>query len=112
MVDELLEEYAQRYHALKTPRKLQWKKNLGIVKVCSIHMKLLELHILWISIFLNQDGWFDVQLELQFEDRSAQFMVSPMHASIIMLFENCSRLVHPNSNSLSLFYHGYWNARL
>ncbi|MCO5567286.1 hypothetical protein L7F22_020976 [Adiantum nelumboides] len=59
VVDNLLEEYAQRYHTLKTPRKLQWKKHLGIVK-----------------------------LELQFEDRAAQFMVSPMHASIIMLFED------------------------
>lgn len=61
VVDHLLEDYAQRYHALKTPRKLQWKKHLGIVK-----------------------------LELQFEDRAAQFMVSPMHASIIMLFEDCA----------------------
>ncbi|KAI5060978.1 hypothetical protein GOP47_0023483, partial [Adiantum capillus-veneris] len=59
VVDNLLEDYAQRYHTLKTPRKLQWKKHLGIVK-----------------------------LELQFEDRAAQFMVSPMHASIIMLFED------------------------
>eukprot|EP00250_Pteridium_aquilinum_P008763 c18193_g1_i1 orf=359-3379(-) len=61
VVDNLLEDYAQRYHALKAPRKLQWKKHLGIVK-----------------------------LELQFEDRAAQFMVSPMHASIIMLFEDCN----------------------
>lgn len=33
VVDELLEEYAQRYHAVKAPRKLQWRKNLGTVKV-------------------------------------------------------------------------------
>lgn len=62
VVDELLEEYAQRYHAVKAPRKLQWRKNLGTVK-----------------------------LELQFEDRSAQFVVSPMHAAIIMHFENQPR---------------------
>ncbi|KAH7437518.1 hypothetical protein KP509_05G076000 [Ceratopteris richardii] len=61
VVEKLLEDYAQKYHELKTPRKLQWKKHLGIVK-----------------------------LELQFEDRAAQFMVSPMHASIIMLFESQS----------------------
>lgn len=60
-VDQLLEDYSQRYHALKAPRKLQWKKHLGIVK-----------------------------LELQFEDHAAQFMVSPMHASIIMQFEGCA----------------------
>lgn len=31
------------------------------------------------------------QLELQFEDRSAQFVVSPMHAAIIMHFEDQTR---------------------
>ncbi|KAL3697240.1 hypothetical protein R1sor_011316 [Riccia sorocarpa] len=60
-VEFILDEYAQRYHALKAPRKLQWKKNLGTVK-----------------------------LELQFEDRSNQFVVSPLHASIIMQFESQS----------------------
>lgn len=39
-----------------------WKKNLGTVK-----------------------------LELQFEDRSAEFVVSPVHASIIMLFQEQAR---------------------
>ncbi|CAK9234248.1 unnamed protein product [Sphagnum troendelagicum] len=58
VVEQLLDDYAQRYHALKAPRKLQWRKHLGTVK-----------------------------LELQFEDRSAQFVVSPMHAAIIMQFE-------------------------
>lgn len=32
-VDKLLSDYAKRYHEIKTPRKLLWKKNLGTVKV-------------------------------------------------------------------------------
>ncbi|KAL0669786.1 hypothetical protein Bca4012_032490 [Brassica carinata] len=57
-IDNLLSDYANRYHEIKTPRKLLWKKNLGSVK-----------------------------LELQFEDRSVQFTVSPTHAAIIMQFQ-------------------------
>ncbi|WZZ53495.1 hypothetical protein YC2023_053602 [Brassica napus] len=57
-IDKLLSDYANRYHEIKTPRKLLWKKNLGSVK-----------------------------LELQFEDRSVQFTVSPTHAAIIMQFQ-------------------------
>lgn len=37
VVDRLLEEYAQRYHTVKAPRKLQWRKNLGTVKVPTFH---------------------------------------------------------------------------
>lgn len=58
-MDQLLSDYAKRYHEIKTPRKLLWKKNLGVVK-----------------------------LELQFEDRAVQFTVSPVHAAIIMQFED------------------------
>lgn len=57
-MDELLSHYAKRFHEIKTPRKLLWKKNLGTVK-----------------------------LELQFEDRSVQFTVAPVHAVIIMQFQ-------------------------
>eukprot|EP01018_Ginkgo_biloba_P025515 Gb_09164 [translate_table: standard] len=57
-IDQLLDDYAKQYHVLKAPRKIIWKKNLGTVK-----------------------------LELQFEDRSAEFLVSPIHASIIMQFQ-------------------------
>ncbi|CAA7055329.1 unnamed protein product [Microthlaspi erraticum] len=57
-VDKLLSDYANKYHQIKTPRKLLWKKNLGTVK-----------------------------LELQFEDRAMQFTVSPTHAAIIMQFQ-------------------------
>uniref|UniRef100_A0A0D9W6D7 Anaphase-promoting complex subunit 2 n=2 Tax=Leersia perrieri TaxID=77586 RepID=A0A0D9W6D7_9ORYZ len=57
-VDQLLSDYAKRFHQIKTPRKLLWKKNLGTVK-----------------------------LELQFEDRSMQFTVAPVHAAIIMQFQ-------------------------
>lgn len=32
-VDQLLSDYAKRFHEVKTPRKLLWKKNLGTVKV-------------------------------------------------------------------------------
>ncbi|KAK3128050.1 hypothetical protein QOZ80_7AG0581940 [Eleusine coracana subsp. coracana] len=60
-VDQLLSDYAQRFHQIKTPRKLQWKKNLGTVK-----------------------------LELQFEGRSMQFTVAPVHAAIIMRFQEKS----------------------
>ncbi|KAL6896859.1 hypothetical protein ACP4OV_007431 [Aristida adscensionis] len=60
-VDELLSVYAKRFHQIKTPRKLLWKKNLGTVK-----------------------------LELQFEGRSMQFTVSPVHAAIIMRFQEKS----------------------
>lgn len=58
-VDQLLADYAKRFHEIKTPRKLLWKKNLGVVK-----------------------------LELQFEDRTVQFSVSPLLASIIMQFQD------------------------
>ncbi|GLT27368.1 hypothetical protein SLA2020_023730 [Shorea laevis] len=57
-VDLLLSDYAKRFHEIKTPRKLLWKKNLGTVK-----------------------------LELQFEDRAMQFTVAPVHAAIIMQFQ-------------------------
>ncbi|KAK2969035.1 hypothetical protein RJ640_007900 [Escallonia rubra] len=58
-VDQLLSDYAKRFGEIKTPRKLQWKKNLGTVK-----------------------------LELQFGDREMQFTVAPVHASIIMQFQD------------------------
>jgi len=32
-VNQLLSDYAKRFHQIKTPRKLLWKKNLGTVKV-------------------------------------------------------------------------------
>uniref|UniRef100_A0A2P2KRV8 Anaphase-promoting complex subunit 2 n=1 Tax=Rhizophora mucronata TaxID=61149 RepID=A0A2P2KRV8_RHIMU len=57
-VDQLLSDYAKRFHEIKTPRKLVWKKNLGAVK-----------------------------LELQFEDRTVQLTVTPVHAAIIMQFQ-------------------------
>ncbi|RHN44694.1 putative cullin, winged helix-turn-helix DNA-binding domain, anaphase-promoting complex subunit 2 [Medicago truncatula] len=58
-VDQLLSDYAKRFNEIKTPRKLQWKKSLGTVK-----------------------------LELQFEDRVMQFTVAPVLASIIMKFHD------------------------
>ncbi|KAL2542944.1 Anaphase-promoting complex subunit 2 [Abeliophyllum distichum] len=58
-VDQLLSDYAKRFNEVKTPRKLLWKKNLGTVK-----------------------------LELEFEDRVLQFTVTPLHASIIMQFQD------------------------
>ncbi|CAL5068553.1 unnamed protein product [Urochloa decumbens] len=60
-VDQLLSDYAKRFHQIKTPRKLLWKKNLGMVK-----------------------------LELEFEGRSMQFTVAPVHAAIIMRFQEKS----------------------
>ncbi|KAE8023227.1 hypothetical protein FH972_008953 [Carpinus fangiana] len=57
-VEKLLSDYAKRFNEIKTPRKLLWKKNLGTVK-----------------------------LELQFEDREVQFTVAPVHAAIIMQFQ-------------------------
>ncbi|KAH1031354.1 hypothetical protein J1N35_043528 [Gossypium stocksii] len=58
-VDQLLSDYARRFHQIKTPRKLLWKKNLGTVK-----------------------------LELQIEDKAMQFTVAPVHAAIIMQFQD------------------------
>ncbi|XP_073050122.1 anaphase-promoting complex subunit 2 [Primulina eburnea] len=58
-LDQLLNDYAKTYNEIKTPRKLLWKKNLGTVK-----------------------------LELQFEDRTLPFVVTPLHASIICLFQD------------------------
>ncbi|KAL9402160.1 hypothetical protein Peur_006009 [Populus x canadensis] len=58
-VNQLLTDYAKRFHEIKTPRKLLWKKNLGTVK-----------------------------LELQFEDRTMQLSVAPIHAAIIMQFQD------------------------
>ncbi|VFQ66479.1 unnamed protein product [Cuscuta campestris] len=61
-VDNLLNDYAKRFTEIKTPRKLLWKKNLGTVK-----------------------------LELEFEDRALQFTCTPLHASIIMQFQDQKR---------------------
>ncbi|KAL6513924.1 anaphase-promoting complex subunit 2 [Orobanche hederae] len=58
-VDQILSDYAKRFNEIKTPRKLMWKKNLGIVK-----------------------------LELQFEDKTMPFTVTPLHASIISQFQD------------------------
>ncbi|KAK9116511.1 hypothetical protein Sjap_015458 [Stephania japonica] len=33
VVDQLLVDYVERFHVIKTPQKLLWKKNLGAVKV-------------------------------------------------------------------------------
>nr|GEW34118.1 anaphase-promoting complex subunit 2 [Tanacetum cinerariifolium] len=55
--DHLLGDYAKRYHEIKTPRKLLRKKNLGQCE------------------------------ELEFEDRTLQFIVTPVHATIIMKFQ-------------------------
>ncbi|KAG0463217.1 hypothetical protein HPP92_021693 [Vanilla planifolia] len=57
-VEKLLSDYAERFHRIKTPRKLTWKKNLGAVK-----------------------------LELQFNGRNAEFNVTPLQAAIIMQFQ-------------------------
>ncbi|KAH0674383.1 anaphase-promoting complex subunit 2 [Solanum tuberosum] len=66
-VEQLLTDYAKRYTEVKTPRKLIWKKNLGSVK-----------------------------LELQFEDRAMQFNVTPLHASIIMQFQDQKKWISKN----------------
>eukprot|EP00850_Spirogloea_muscicola_P003682 SM000015S01182 [mRNA] locus=s15:212471:219977:- [translate_table: standard] len=58
-VERMLQAYAVHYHALRDPRKLIWKKHLASVRV-----------------------------ELEFQDQSAQYVVSPLHAAIIVLFEN------------------------
>ncbi|KAL5731192.1 hypothetical protein ACHQM5_003946 [Ranunculus cassubicifolius] len=52
-------DYSKSFNQIKTPRKLLWKKNLGTVKV-----------------------------ELQFGYRTAQFVVSPVNAVIIMHFQD------------------------
>lgn len=61
-MERLMEVYGQHYNSLKSPRKLRWLQNLGSVK-----------------------------LELQFEDRSAQFVVTPVQAAAISLFEQRPR---------------------
>ncbi|GAB2242018.1 hypothetical protein Droror1_Dr00018793 [Drosera rotundifolia] len=66
-VDQLLSDYANRFHDIKTPRKLLWKKSLGVVK-----------------------------LELQFEDREVQFTVAPLHAAIIMQFQDQTKWMSKN----------------
>lgn len=38
-VDQLLSDYAKRFHEIKTPRKLLWKKSLGTVKVSCFYLK-------------------------------------------------------------------------
>ncbi|KAF9623696.1 hypothetical protein IFM89_003841 [Coptis chinensis] len=58
-MDQLLSDYAKRYNEIKTPRKLLWKKNLGTVK-----------------------------LELELGDRAVEFTVAPVHAAIIMQFQD------------------------
>ncbi|XP_020575764.1 anaphase-promoting complex subunit 2 isoform X2 [Phalaenopsis equestris] len=57
-VEQILSDYAEKFHEIKAPRKLLWKKYLGTVK-----------------------------LELQFDDRNVEFSVTPLHAAIIMQFQ-------------------------
>lgn len=57
-MDAVLTDYEKRFHEIKRPRKLLWLKNHGTVK-----------------------------LELQFEGRALQFSVAPIHAVIIMKFQ-------------------------
>ncbi|KAK2636170.1 hypothetical protein Ddye_030962 [Dipteronia dyeriana] len=63
-IDKLLSDYATRFKEIKTPRKLLWKKNLGTVK-----------------------------LELQFDDRAVQFTVAPIHAVIIVQFQDQTSVI-------------------
>jgi anaphase-promoting complex subunit 2 len=61
-VQAALDAYSARYQELKAPRKLQWKTGLGTVR-----------------------------LELEHGGRSVQYAVSPIHAAIIMHFEERAR---------------------
>jgi anaphase-promoting complex subunit 2 len=54
-----LEKYAKEYEHVKRPRQLTWKPHLG-----------------------------NVQLDLEFEDRTLPFTVSPIHAAIISYFQD------------------------
>ncbi|XP_040862812.1 anaphase-promoting complex subunit 2 isoform X1 [Glycine max] len=74
-VDQLLSDYAKRFNEIKTPRKLQWKKSLGTIK-----------------------------LELQFQDREIQFTVAPVHASIIMKFQDQPKYPQQSMHTFSLFF--------
>ncbi len=45
-VEASLTAYAQSYHALKTPRKLQWKRHLGTVELdVAVGSKTLQLSV-------------------------------------------------------------------
>ncbi len=45
-VEAGLTAYAQSYHALKTPRKLQWKRHLGTVELdIAVGSKTLQLSV-------------------------------------------------------------------
>jgi anaphase-promoting complex subunit 2 len=88
----MLSDFAQRFHQIKTPRKLLWKKNLGTVKV---DFQLEVNGYTWITMLTGEislmSSLFGLQLELQFEDRSMQFTVVPVHAAIIMRFQENPR---------------------
>ncbi|PWZ21547.1 Anaphase-promoting complex subunit 2 [Zea mays] len=80
-VDQLLSDYAKRFHQIKTPRKLLWKKNLGTVKVGKTYL---------INGYYGNISCYEKRLELQFDGRSVQFTVAPVHAAIIMRFQEKS----------------------
>jgi anaphase-promoting complex subunit 2 len=88
----MLSDFAQRFHQIKTPRKLLWKKNLGTVKV---DFQLEVNGYTWITMLTGEislmSSLFGLQLELQFEDRSMHFTVVPVHAAIIMRFQENPR---------------------
>jgi hypothetical protein len=56
-VNQLLTDYAKRFHEIKTPRKLLWKKNLGTVKVrcfkISIQFSIFLHHMIYYNALFH-----------------------------------------------------------
>ncbi|KAL6989278.1 hypothetical protein U1Q18_015028 [Sarracenia purpurea var. burkii] len=52
-VDQLLSGYAKRFHEIKTPRKLLWKKNLGTVKMFCVAYPRYDKSLQQLQSFLS-----------------------------------------------------------
>ena len=67
-VEASLTTYAQSYNALKTPRKLQWKRNLGTVELDvavgsrTLHLTVTPAQASLVLHFSSQTMWSLVKL--------------------------------------------------
>ena len=78
-VEASLTSYAQSYHALKTPRKLQWKRHLGAVELgIAVGSKTLQLSVTpaQASLLLHFNGQATLPLA-----KLAQLMGVPVPAA-------------------------------
>ena len=110
-IDKLLSDYANRYHEIKTPRKLLWKKNLGTVKVWFMFcFDYQRKQILKNVISLKRFGWISVGVAIWRQDYAVHsFPHTCSHYHAISRKENVTFVNQPfwiisSSNVTKIMY--------